>query len=172
MWVLFLQTREFTAGKMVRLQHDTHLHAFTQLRFDLLAGKEVTNTGVPLGLLEVTGTQPKRQIENNEASPDPPAKKPRTCNTHPLLKAAFVPIFAANPNVSLKAMCDACNVKISQLFPNDNRRCVLAALKGSCSYKNCRNKHGYTVSEAEATQILQLLDPVIKDPSKVTKVSS
>ena len=171
MWVLFLQCREFTAGKMVRLEHDTHLHAFTQLRFDLLAGKDVTHNGVPFGLVEAPGQQPKRQLEKEDPPNEPPVKKIRTCQTHPKLKAAFDPIFASNPNVSLKAMCEASNVKLSQLFPHDNRRCVLAALKGSCSYKNCRNKHGYRVTEDEATQILQLLDPVIKDPSKMTKVS-
>ena len=173
MWVLFLQTREFATGTMKRGEPDTHLHAFTQLRFDLLAGKEVTNTSVPLALLDSAGTPAAKRLDNPNGDKEEPAKKKtKVCKTHPKLKQAFAPIFAAHPTFSLKAMCEACNVKIGQLFPEDNRRCVLAALKGECSYATCRNKHGYTVSEGEANHILQLLDPVIKDPSKIKKVSS
>ena len=171
MWILFLQTREFTAGKMILGQQDTHLAAFTQLRFDILAGKEVTNTSVPWGLLDTTSATKRRQTETTTETPEPPKKKVRTCTTHPSLTKAFGPIFAANPTVSLKAMCEACNVKVTQLFPNDSRRCVLAALKGECSYATCRNKHGFTVTEGEAAHIIKLLDPVIQNPSKVSKVS-
>ena len=90
---------------------------------------------------------------------------------HPKLKAAFTPIFTAHPGASLKRMCKLSDVKIQHLFPEDNRRCVLAALKGNCTYATCRNKYEFTVTDAEADHIIKLLQPVITKPDKLSKVS-
>ena len=180
MWVLFLQTREFCSGNMIRNDISSHLPAFHQLRLDILAGKEATNTSVPLTLLQDPNAtrQPKKRKETHDKSDDEKQnstdekKHPKkTFVTHPMIKEKLGPVFIANPTASIKKMCELCDVKLAQLFPNHKRRCLLAALKGECSYANCKNKHDYVITDAEAQHICQLLDPVISDPTRLTRVS-
>ena len=180
MWVLFLQTRAFTGGTMVKHDPTTHLPAFMQMKLDILAAKEVTNTSVPLQLRQ-DPTQKKRRQPDTDDDPaktgatgsgdNPTKKKPRLVNSNQKLIQAFKPIFADNPTASIKAMCELSTCKVNQLFPNDKRRCVLGALKGECTYATCRNTHNYTVTDNEAEHILTLLQPIIDDPGKLSRVS-
>ena len=179
MWVLFLQTRAFTGGTMIKRAPDTHLPAFTQLKLDILAAKEVTNTSVPLPLRQDPAqkkrSQPEKDTEPEKAggktTDQPKKKKTRIVNSNEKLVRAFAPLFADNPTASIKAMCELCSCKVNQLFPTDKRRCILGALKGECTYATCRNLHDYSVTEAEAEHILTLLKPVLDDPGKLSRVS-
>ena len=147
---------------------------------DILAAKEVTNTSVPLQLRQ-DPTQKKRRQPDTDDDPaktgatgsgdNPTKKKPRLVNSNQKLIQAFKPIFADNPTASIKAMCELSTCKVNQLFPNDKRRCVLGALKGECTYATCRNTHNYTVTDNEAEHILTLLQPIIDDPGKLSRVS-
>ena len=180
MWVLFLQTRDFTSGRMKKDDPNSHLPAFYHLRMDILAGKEVSNNSIPMQLLvdPTTDVQaPKRKATDNTSTrTDGPVDKTKKQKTpfipHPKLTSAFGPVFAAHPTASIKKMCSVCNIHMRQLFPDNPGRCLLAALKGKCTYNKCRNDHSFTITDKEADTICRLLEPVITNPQLMANVST
>ena len=180
MWVLFLQTRDFTSGRMKKDDPNSHVPAFYHLRMDILAGKEVQNNSIPMQLLvdPTTDIKPTKRKTNEETTNKTEtnvdrSKKQKTMFTpHPKLTTAFGPIFAAHPTASIKKMCNLCNVQIRQLFPDNPGRCLLAALKGQCTYSRCRNDHSFAITDKQADTICRLLEPVITNPQLLANVST
>ena len=176
MWVVFLQAREFARGTMAAEDADSHLPAFFHLRLDIKAGREVSNTSVPLHLLAdppaPKSKQKRSQDEDTAEDAQKPSKRtPVLVPRHAKLTTALGPLFAAHPRVSIKQLCEASGASIKQLFPNNPKRCLLAALKGKCTYSQCRNDHSFVVTDSEADHVCRILEPIIQDPSKLSNVS-
>ena len=166
LWIVLLQSRRFSQGKMVG--EDACLWEFTHLQLCIKQKtcQHLTHMELPSELL---ASPTKRKETNSPTAPDKPTKTPRLDDPerppqNALLKAAFEqPLKDAN-YPSFQKVCEFCGITKSQLLPSaDSKDCKQFLLTGKCKYRNCKFQHR-AATDAEAKEVITKLKRFIDDP--------
>lgn len=84
-------------------------------------------------------------------------------NYHPHLKAAMKALRGQGRVPRVQEICNACNIKAEELFPNKPTICIKATLFGTC-FANCIRSHD-SITDDEAKSAIDKLKPILNDPS-------
>lgn len=176
MWIVLLQSRQFSIGHMEVL-------AEFQLMHTSLTSKQgqVLHAEVPQELLEEPPV--KRNRPNSEHPRDTtvvpptvkPTAKPNPNCWHPKLKAALEgPMNAAkDPNLpGFQKILTFCKVDTDAVLGKGSNACSPNLFFGRCFHgTKCRKVHR-VATDSEAEEILKLVQPFIKDPTSLKRGQS
>ena len=179
LWAIYKQSQHFTMGQM--FGNEAISAEWTLMTNNIKGGgQNFRLLSVPI---DISGTamvtidddddksnkRKEKGNDTNETNEKGKTKKKGkvTVDIHPVIKAKITP--SLPDNLSLKKLCQVCNIaKVHHFFPRTNI-CVFGALKGFCPYNRCPNSHDASkVTDAMAEAVVQMLDPFLRDPSLLT----
>ena len=175
-WLVHRQARHFAAGRMVE-GATAILPEFSIMSCNVQCKVPVVYGDVPLDLYNPNPTETphsnptsiKRLGQNLNGTP---AKKPRIkalASYNPIIKQKMEVFRDRAKLPRIKALCEAANIKVKELFPKDlfpvENFCQKSALFGTC-FADCPREHKPVTNE-QATHIVTKLKEAIDNPSKV-----
>ena len=188
LWIIHLQARHFSAGRMTG--DNAILGEFINLQNAIKTYTPIVHGNVPTALLHPTGGI-KRVLELGEENDQGSRKKNRAStvstgvgNTgsggtsgglqfvvrdcqHPRIKTKLAPIYAKfppNKPPKIRTMCTKAGTEQKKLFPaRGDNFCYKAQIHGNCA-STCTFIHE-RVSEEEATHCIKILKKIIENPN-------
>ena len=166
LWIIHLQARHFSAGKMTGPKK--LLPVFTLMSNAVQTKQPVVYGEVPRKLYEEQEDPAASHSNTRKRAGRPQEQEFRkklklntNTNYHPLIKAKM----DAVRNTVGRALCEAAGTDQFQLFPSKKSLCIKSTLFGQC-FEGCTRDHS-RVSNEEATKALELLKPATDDPTKI-----
>ena len=183
LWTIFKQTKAFAVGNMAGQNPLTP--EFKVMQDNIVAKQGVTHCELPEKFLTPTKKKRKSEAggtgggglvsddEEQEKSVDRRGggaqKLPaRTADIHPDIQEKMGGIIAkaTKLGVTLSRMCFACNTSPGKLVPPS--MCATVTIFGKCDNRKCKRKH-LTPTDDQAKNIIQMMEPLILDPTKLPK---
>ena len=167
LWIIFLQSRQFSIGEFDILAEFTAMQAALRAKQPIIRHAEVPDE---LWMdkkrkgedLLATGKDDKKA----KPTPDGSGNGGKNANNwHPTLKAKLGPALAAAGNPTLSQVLKYCDKADGRdIFPNSTRICIPNSFLGTCGYKsNCSKKH-VLPSNTEVEEILKMTSKFIQNP--------
>ena len=178
LWIIHLQSRHFAAGKL--LTTEAVLPEFNHMMHCINSSLPIMHGEVPPALYQpsapthdssTTSTKKRKNTFDTKTPSTKKAKIIKLQHYHPALKKALKPFIDGEGKLPrVQQLCMAANTTADKLFPNYPGICIKSTLYGTC-FEDCKRKH-LAINDAEATNAIKLLKPVLDDPSKLQVIPS
>ena len=191
LWIILLQTKNFTLGQMDIGASVVVLPEFTVMQNAIVSkNPSIAHAEVPQALLKSGGGK-RGSDAGGDLTAEQSPKKPKgpadsggddggggggggggkkftsaTVQVHKLIQSKLSGILqqAKANKVSVSLLCQACDTTPKAVLPPSI--CLTAAVYGVCSIRGCRRKHE-PLSDEHADEVLKHFEPIINDPSKI-----
>ena len=173
LWIILLQSRQFSLGEVNLLCEFTTMHEDLRAKRASIHHSEVPNELIT----NSTPEAPPKAVSKKTPSPTDPIdvdkipKKPKTVpnpnNWHPKLKEALEEPLKKAGHPSFTKVMNFCKKDAYGIFHKGSPICVPNAFFGTCFFGDkCPKKHTMA-TDAQVQPILSLLDDFIRDPAKI-----